>query len=225
MKKDISVILLAGGIGSRMGAPLPKQFLSLKGKPLARYSFDLFTSLEEIGEIAVVCAPEFRHLFTLPQNCTLTLTFALPGERRQDSVLNGLKSLQSSSTYVLVHDGARPFIDKPLVQRALSGARLHGASAAAVPVKMTIKQANLEAMVTATPDRSALFEMQTPQVLKRTLLEEGFMHAQKHALTVTDDVSLVEPLGHPVFLSEGSYKNLKITTQEDWSLAELIAKA
>lgn len=219
LPKNLGVILLAGGMGTRMDSPVPKQFLLLEGKIIARYSFDLFLALPEIREIVVVCDPKYRHHFTL-NNETPTSTpvlFALPGERRQDSVFNGLQQL--SSELICIHDAARPLINNDLIRRTLIAATQHGAAAAGMPVKFTIKEIDSEGFVTKTPPRAHLWEIQTPQTITVDLLRQGFVLANKNKLTVTDDVSLIELLNHPVQIVEGSYSNLKITTPEDIPLA------
>lgn len=221
--RDVVVILVAGGVGSRMKASIPKQFLTLKHKPVVKYSFDLFMTLPDVAEIVVVCAPDYRHLFE-PHHNEVQLTFALPGERRQDSVNNGLQAIKSTASLVCVHDSARPCITIPLVKRVIEAARLHGASAAGMPVKFTIKEVNGQHFVANTPDRSFIWEIQTPQIIRKQWLQEGFAHALKHNLTVTDDVSLIELLKKPVKLVEGCYTNLKITTPEDLIFAEQLIR-
>lgn len=213
-QNSVGVILAAGGIGSRMQSSIPKQFIHLNGKPMIQHSLDLFSSMPEIAEIVIVCAPEYRHLISLI-NCQKRVTFTSPGERRQDSVYNGLNAMQEKASMVCVHDAARPYIKPCVVKRVIQGAIEYGAAVAAMPVKFTIKEGDSEGMVIHTPDRSKLWEIQTPQIVKRSLLEAGFECANKNHLTVTDDVSLVELLGHPVRLVEGCYSNIKITTPED----------
>jgi 2-C-methyl-D-erythritol 4-phosphate cytidylyltransferase len=214
----VGVILAAGGVGTRMKTTTPKQFLLLNGKPIAQHSLDLFDSIPEIAEIVIVCAAEFRHQFSV-ESCRAIITFAEPGSRRQDSVYNGLQALTLDHSLVCVHDAARPYVTRPLVERVFIEARKHGAAVAAMPVKFTIKEANALGMVVKTPDRALLWEIQTPQVIELALLKAGFDHAHRHQLTVTDDVSLVEHLGEGVKLVEGCYSNIKITTPEDYSPA------
>jgi 2-C-methyl-D-erythritol 4-phosphate cytidylyltransferase len=213
-----SVILLAGGTGTRMQAEIPKQFLPLANKPIAIYSFELFLSMPEIDEIVVVCDPSYRYYFQNPAS-TKTVSFALPGERRQDSVYNGMMAANPNYGLVCVHDSARPFIDRSLVLRALEAGRTHGAATVGMPIKFTVKETDQNQFVKTTPDRSKIWEIQTPQVVKRKILEEGFCHAQVHKITVTDDVSLAELVGTTVKLVEGSHINLKITVPSDLAIA------
>ena len=219
MKQTIktSVILLAGGIGSRMHLPMPKQFLALGEKPVALYSFELFLSLPEIDEIIVVCAPNFREFFNYSNPNLKSVLFALPGNRRQDSVFNGLQA--SSNELICIHDAARPFIDKKLVLRVLESGQQYGAATVAMPVKFTVKESDTQNFVTNTPDRAKIWEIQTPQVLHREILTQGFEHAHQHHTTVTDDVSLAELIGKKVKLVEGSHTNFKITVPADLTIA------
>lgn len=218
-----SVILVSGGVGSRMQAALPKQYLHLQGKPIALFSFELFISMEEIDELVVVCAPEYQHLFHeayISSGKKIPLTFALPGERRQDSVYNGLQKVSREAKLICTHDSARPLANEEMIKKVLESAKYHGAATIGMPLKYTIKECNKEAFVTKTPDRSVLWEIQTPQAMQAHLLREGFAYALKHNVTVTDDTSLIELLQHPVKLVEGCYSNLKITTPEDLPIAE-----
>lgn len=213
----ISVILLAGGSGLRMGEEIPKQYLLLNGKPIARYSFDVFLAVPEITEITVVCDPSYRNVFTTESD--KQIRFALPGTRRQDSVYNGLQSVSLEQKIICVHDAARPFIDAPLVSRVLEAGTQNGAATVGLPLKFTVKEATSDQFVKCTPDRSLLWEIQTPQVIRKDLLEAGFSYAIENNLTVTDDVSLVELINHPVKLIEGSPFNIKITVPADLVMA------
>lgn len=215
--RKISAILLAGGTGSRMQLQIPKQYLPIGNKPVALYSFEVFLNLPEIQEIIVVCAKEYQTLFQTDQK---QVVFAEPGERRQDSVFNGLQAVQKDSEFVCIHDSARPHITPELVRRVLEAGLMYGAATVGVQARSTIKECNEFAFVKHTPDRSRIWEIQTPQVLRVSLLREGFKHINKKNLTVTDDVSIVEHLKYPVKLVEGDIRNLKITTQEDLLIAE-----
>lgn len=207
---QVSVILVAGGTGTRMLSSVPKQFLSLNGKMIIHYSLELFLSFPEMKDIVVVCDPQYRHhLDGYP------VKFALPGTRRQDSVYNGLMELPQDTEYVCIHDGARPMITKENVEDVMKAAKEHGAATLGMPIKFTVKQCDDKHFVTHTPDRSNIWEIQTPQVIRYDWLKTGFDEVNRAGLTVTDDVSIVEHIGHPVKLVSGSCKNLKMTTPED----------
>lgn len=216
-----SAILLAGGSGLRMQSNTPKQFLELDEKPVALYSFQLFLDMPEIDEIVVVCLEDFKELFQ-SANSSKPVVFALPGERRQDSVYNGLQA--ASHKIVCIHDAARPFIDKTLVSRVLEAGKEFGAAAVGMPVKFTVKEIDEHNFVRNTPDRANIWEIQTPQVLQRAILEEGFAYTNQHKITVTDDVSLAELVGKRVKLVEGAHTNLKMTVPNDLAIASHILK-
>lgn len=215
-----SLILLAGGQGSRMQNSVAKQYLSLHNKPLILHSFDLLIQMEEFDEVIVVCSPEHRSLFHNPTQ--KRLTFALPGERRQDSVYNGLQACSPHSSFICTHDGARPFVTKAMTRAVLAAAKETGAATVGMPVRFTVKEADHTNHVKATPDRSTIWEIQTPQVIARDLLVAGFRHALDRGLTVTDDVSLAELIGKKVKLVKGSYENIKITVPSDLIIAETL---
>jgi 2-C-methyl-D-erythritol 4-phosphate cytidylyltransferase len=220
-KEKISVIILAGGQGTRMQTSIPKQFLELDGKPVAWHSFHLFLDMPQIDEIVIVCAESYQHLFT--QTSSLKkIHFAQPGNRRQDSVYNGLLAASPNSELICIHDAARPFINSLLVIRALEAAQQYGAAAVGMPLKFTIKETCNENKVKSTPKRSTMWEIQTPQVVKREILHNGFLHANMHDITVTDDVSLAELIGHTVKIVEGEDTNIKITLPSDLLLAKLL---
>ncbi|XP_050273070.1 2-C-methyl-D-erythritol 4-phosphate cytidylyltransferase, chloroplastic isoform X1 [Quercus robur] len=222
-EKSVSVILLAGGKGKRMGASMPKQYLPLLGQPIALYSFYTFSRLIEVKEIIVVCDPSYKDIFEgAKENIHVELKFTLPGKERQDSVYSGLQAVDLNSELVCVHDSARPLVSSGDTEKVLKDGWLNGAAVLGVPVKATIKEANSESFVVRTLDRKTLWEMQTPQVIKPELLKKGFELVNREGLEVTDDVSIVEHLKHPVYITEGSYTNIKVTTPDDLLLAERI---
>ncbi|EPS72731.1 4-diphosphocytidyl-methylerythritol 2-phosphate synthase, partial [Genlisea aurea] len=222
-ERSVSVILLAGGKGKRMGASMPKQYIPLLGQPIALYSFYTFGSLSEVKEIVVVCDPSYRDIFEdVKDSIQADVKFALPGKERQDSVYNGLKEIASSSELVCIHDSARPLVLVQDIAKVLNDGWRIGAAVLGVPAKATIKEADSDSFVVKTLDRKTLWEMQTPQVIKPQLLNEGFELVNREGLEVTDDVSIVEHLKHPVYITEGSYTNIKVTTPDDLLLAERI---
>ncbi|KAI3701942.1 hypothetical protein L6452_27448 [Arctium lappa] len=222
-EKSVSVVLLAGGKGKRMGASMPKQYLPLLGQPIALYSFYTFSRMPEVKEIVVVCDPSYQDIFEdTREKISVDLKFALPGKERQDSVYSGLQTIDLNSALVCIHDSARPLVSSTDVEKVLNDGLRIGASVLGVPAKATIKEANSESFVVKTLDRKTLWEMQTPQVIKPELLKKGFELVNREGLEVTDDVSIVEHLKHPVYITEGSYTNIKVTTPDDLLLAERI---
>lgn len=210
----ISVIILAGGTGSRMQEKLPKQLLFLCGKRVLHYSIEQFLSLSEIEQIIVVLDRSYH------QYCPYPVEFAPPGPKRQNSVANGLKQVDPKSEYVLVHDAARPLIKKSDIEQLLIAGKTYGAASLAVPIKTTVKEIKQGEFVAKTLDRDLIWEIQTPQMLKKNLLEEGLAKVFAENLEATDDVTLAELLMHPVKLIRGSYTNFKITVPEDLIIAE-----
>ncbi|XP_057493624.1 2-C-methyl-D-erythritol 4-phosphate cytidylyltransferase, chloroplastic-like isoform X2 [Actinidia eriantha] len=199
-EKSVSVILLAGGKGKRMGASMPKQYLPLLGQPIALYSFYTFSKMIEVKEIIVVCDPSYEDIFEdTKEKIQVDLKFTLPGKERQDSVYSGLQAVDLKSELVCIHDSARPLVTSGDVKQVLKDGWLNGAAVLGVPVKATIKE-----------------------VIKPELLKKGFELVNREGLEVTDDVSIVEHLKHPVYITEGSYTNIKVTTPDDLLLAERI---
>jgi len=213
-----TAVILAGGIGTRLGGTKPKQYLPLKNKPIIAYSIDLFSSLPELRELIIVCQPEYRSVLDyIPKH--LSVKFALPGKRRQDSLLNALDCIEGDPL-VCIHDGARPLIQAESVRKVVKAGADYEAAALGVPIKSTIKICSDEQLVLSTAPRAYLWEIQTPQVIRYQLLREAFKYANENELAVTDDVSLVEHLGKPVKIVEGSYTNIKITTVDDLVIAD-----
>lgn len=219
----ISVVLLSGGVGKRMGASIPKQYLALRGQPIATYSLETFAAMPEVFEIIIVCDPSWKYLFE-PYLAGLggkkTIKWALPGAERQDSVYNGLQEVSTDAVIVAIHDSARPLVKSSDVLRCLQDAQEVGAAVLGVPVKPTIKEVDSGLNVVKTLERSKLWEVQTPQCIRPQLLQEGFQLVKQNSLDVTDDVSIIECLGQPVRITPGSYTNIKVTTPDDMSVAE-----
>lgn len=203
---------------------MPKQYLPLLGQPIALHSFHTFASMEEVNEIVVVCDPSYRDIFedAGKNKPTVELKFALPGRERQFSVYNGLKEICESAKLACIHDSARPLVLIKDIRKVILDAYTHGAAVLGVPCKGTIKEAKKDGFVQRTLERSLLWEMQTPQVIEPGLLRKGFELVDQKNLEVTDDVSIVEHLKHPVFITEGSYTNIKVTTPDDMIVAERI---
>ncbi|GBG58813.1 hypothetical protein CBR_g214 [Chara braunii] len=172
---SVTIILLSGGVGTRMKATIPKQYLPLQDQPLCLYSFHTFASLVEVGEIVIVCDPTYKYIFEgAVALCRVPVKWAVPGKERQDSVFNGLQVISSTSTLVAVHDSARPLITAEDTRRVIHDAWEYGAAVLGVKVKGTIKEVNNGGFVEKTLDRSVLWEVQTPQVIRPDVLLEGF---------------------------------------------------
>ncbi len=224
MKASAAAIIPAAGIGTRMNLDHPKQFHMLAGSPLLIHTLRAFLINPHIDRcIVVVPADWLDSTYTLLARYGLDqakVAVTAGGRRRQDSVQAGLLLLDDSTDIVLVHDGARPLVSQNLINRCYQAAREHGAAIAAVPVKDTLKRANTTQCVAATIDRQGLWQAQTPQAVRRILLEKAYRESGPE--DATDESSLLERAGIPVFLVEGSETNLKITSPEDLILAEIL---
>ena len=216
----VGAIVLAAGQSRRMEG-IDKLFFSLNGRPLIWYSILALTSHPLISEVSIVTSKA-----NIAKTNDVVTSRALDacvrvcegGDRRQDSVLKGLSRLHECE-FVVVHDGARPFISSRMVTSGISMALKYDAAIAAVPVKDTIKDSDGNGLVTQTIPRDNLWAVQTPQVFRTTLLKEAHRRVRK---SVTDDASMVEAIGHPVRLFLGSDHNIKVTTPEDLIIANAI---
>ena len=208
-----------------MKADRPKQFLNLLGRPVLEWDLQLLLGIEGLDRIVLVIAEEYRSLdFLQPALKDERLVFANPGKERQNSVENGLAQIGEDCTLVAIHDAARPLVTIDAIDRCFADAAEHNAAVLAVPCKPTIKESNDGEFVAKTLDRSKLWDVQTPQILRPQMLRDGFKNANEKNLAVTDDVSVVELMGKPVKLTVGEYTNLKLTTPEDMIIAETILR-
>ena len=212
-------IILAGGSGSRMGAGRNKVLLELAGKPVIVRAAEAFAGLVD-GLILVSREEDLPDMQAAMAAAGVPVTIVAGGDTRQASVWNGLCALPTECTHVLIHDGARCLVDEGTIRRCMASVEEHGTGVAAIPAIDTIKQVDAAEIVTATPDRSQLRAVQTPQGFTLELIRRAHVSAQQESFLGTDDASLVERLGHPVRLTEGSRRNIKLTTPEDMMMAE-----
>lgn len=222
-----AAIVLAGGSGSRMHSEVKKQYLLIGEKPVLYYSLDVFQRSSRIDEIVLVCGREdieqCRETIVQRYGFTKVRRIVAGGKERHDSVFEGLKALKDCS-YVMIHDGARPFIDEAMLERIWTELPSVRACTVGMPVKDTIKLCNSDGFVEKTLPRECLWNIQTPQAFEYDLIFKAHELRAGGALAgiaVTDDAMLVESTQQvPVKLIEGSYKNIKITTREDLLYAE-----
>jgi len=209
-----------------MGLPSPKQFFELEGTPILIHTLRVFQQIESIGFVIVVvplesCAWAEEQV----QKYQLSKVFKVVagGKHRQDSVLAGLEVLPQEVELVLVHDGVRPFVPVSVIENCLKEAEKDGAAMAAVPVKDTLKSVSIDRVIEQTIDRSGIWQAQTPQAAKVSVLKKAFAAAAKHKdFIATDEAALLERINFPVKVVEGSEKNIKITRPEDLVLAKAI---
>jgi len=224
MKKNVAIVLAAGK-GNRMGAKINKQFLTIKEKPILYYTLKAFCECKSINEVVLVAAKseiEFcREDIVDKYEFTKVKAIVEGGAERQHSVLNGLKAIEDCEV-VLIHDGARPFITEAIIENGIKNARLYGAATCGVNPKDTIKVKNDKGFSHETLNRNNLFIVQTPQCFKYDLILNCHEKLNRESIAVTDDTMVAERYGHRVFLYDGSYNNIKITTPEDLIIGERI---
>ncbi|MBO4369926.1 MAG: 2-C-methyl-D-erythritol 4-phosphate cytidylyltransferase [Paludibacteraceae bacterium] len=215
--KDNYIIVVAGGMGLRMGAEFPKQFLPIGGKPILMHTLELFSAW---GNLILVLPADFRDLWD--KLCTQH-QFEVPhqvvdgGGERFESVANALK-LVPDNVLVAVHDGVRPFVSRETVMRAFETAAKTGS---AVPVmKLTSSLRRIDGDKSLSVDRRSYRVVQTPQVFYSHLLKQAY--EQPFRPSFTDDASVFEAMGHTVTLTEGNPENIKITTPTDYRIAETL---
>ena len=217
----VGAIIAAAGSSQRM-RDVDKLFAPLGGKPLLAWSVDTCQRCSLVEQIVVSLNDKNLELGQRlkEERGWSEVTLCLGGARRQDSVGEGLHKLKDCY-WVMIHDGARPFLTLDLIQNGLEAARETGAAVAAVPVKDTIKLANSNGLIRKTLQRDELWAIQTPQVFTFDIISKAY---KELASEVTDDAAAVEQLGYKVRLYLGNYNNIKVTTPEDLALAQLIAK-
>lgn len=217
----VSAIIPAAGSGKRMGGGTAKQFLPLRGEPVLVRTVRLFSECPLVDEIVVVAGDveSTRELIgDFPK-----VAYVIPGgKERQDSVWAGLQKVHSRPRIICVHDAVRPLLTMEILEGVLQAAAQHPAQVVAVPVKDTIKVAKPDGVVVQTPDRSTVFTVQTPQVFWAEPMVQAFRQALADGVVGTDCASLLERMGVPVRIYPGSYENLKLTTPEDFLVADAI---
>lgn len=220
----VSAIILAGGKGKRMGKDISKQFILVKDKPIIYYTIKKFSDCKLIDEIILVlpkdeieyCKKEVLEKYSLKVDKIIE-----GGKERQDSVYNGLKALKNSDI-VLIHDGARPFVSEKIILEGIENAKKYGAAAPGVMPKDTIKVKDELSFSKETLKRESLIAIQTPQVFKKDIIVKCHERVRENNVSVTDDTMVVEKYGYKVYLYDGDYINIKVTTPEDLILCEYL---
>ena len=216
-------IIAAAGAGTRMASDRPKQFLLLAGTPVIIHTLKVFEQCESINEVIVVLpAAESAGFLSLAGKHGLRkVARVVPGGvTRADSVKRGLLSIRAATAEIVaVHDGVRPFVTTDEIEGVVAAARVDGAAILVAPVTDTIKRIR-DQRVVQTLDRGELRRALTPQCFRYELLRDAFVNADVNDPSVTDESVLLEKLGHPISVIEGSERNIKITTSADLAIAE-----
>lgn len=218
-------LIPAAGVGARMAADGPKQYLHLGGKPMLRHALDAFLSSERISHTFVVVSAEDRQIDAVaPAHGVSVLRCG--GASRMESIRNGLAAMAASvrdGDWVLVHDAARPGLNRELIDKLISEVGTHPVGGMlALPVVDTVKRAGIGAV--STISREGLWLAQTPQMFRLSLLREA-LAAATDAAAITDDASAVEAIGHTPMLVVGHPRNLKVTLPLDIRIAEMYLAA
>ena len=212
------VVIVAAGSGSRMKRDINKQFIKLDGKEIIAYTIEKFYKSEDIDDIVIVIKENEEKYFIeniINKYGFDNIKLAYGGKERQDSVYNGIKKLNRNCEIVLIHDGARPFVNEDIIKNSIEEAKENNAVVVGVPVKDTIKVVDSDGNIVDTPNRSLLWSVQTPQSFTYEIITKAYEYAYSNDYYGTDDAMLVEHIGYNVKMIEGSYDNIKITTEED----------
>lgn len=212
------VIIVAAGSGSRMNTNINKQFIKLNDKEIIAHTIEKFYNNKNINDIVIVIKEDEAKFFKkeiLDKYRFRNIKIAYGGKERQDSVYSGIKLLDKNCKYVLIHDGARPFVDEDIINRSLDEVKAFKSIVVGVPVKDTIKVVNNNNNVVDTPNRSTLWSVQTPQTFDYNIIKKAYEDAFDNNFYGTDDAMLVERIGYTIKMIYGSYNNIKVTTPED----------
>ena len=223
----VCTIIAAAGSGSRMSINFNKQFIKVKDKPLLYYTLKAFDKNPFVDNI-IITAKENEIAFIKEEivykyKFSKVLDIIPGGKERQDSVFNALKYLNDFDI-VLIHDGARPFVSQEIIENGIKNAIKFGATACGVKPKDTMKLKGEDGFSFGTLNRDELFSVQTPQCFKYELIFQAHKRAFEQGNKYTDDTAVIESYGRSVYLYEGSYENIKITTPEDLIFANRIVE-
>ena len=213
----ITAIIASGGQGLRMGSALPKQFIRVNGKPILAYTLSVFNLCEDIDEIILTAPSGYEGMtqeIVRAYNIRKISGIITGGPGRQQTVYNALR-LAGGADIIVIHDAVRPFVTQIDISRAAEAAAVYGACSLAVPVKDTIVVCGADGAIIATPARETLWQIQTPQAFKGSVIREAHETARREHFTATDDAGLAGRCGTPARIIMGNYANIKITTAED----------
>ncbi len=220
--RDVGVVIVAAGSGSRTGSAELKQFRWVAGRPMLLHSLQAFMARPDVG--CVVCVLPKSHAGDPPPwifQCDVDrLMLSVGGRERHESVRNGLEDLPDEVRYVLVHDAARPLVTDDTIDRVIAEARAGRGAVAALPAVDTLKEVDDDGHIVRTIDRARVWRAQTPQGFPREMIERAHAEAARSGAAATDDAGLCERLGLPVVVVRGSERALKITEEADFLRAD-----
>ena len=227
MSNFVSCIVAAGGSGTRMGAGKNKLFLKIDGEAIIVHTLEALQKSEVISEIIVsareediITISEYARVFGISK----LKTIVKGGDTRAESVLSAKREVSNECDLVMIHDGARPFVTERIIDETVKKAEEYGAAACGVKPKCTLKSVDDRGFITDTVDREETVEIQTPQVFTKELFDSMYSFDTESLKAATDDCILAEKCGVKIFVTEGSYKNIKITTPEDMEIAKIFLR-
>ena len=220
--RDVGVVIVAAGTGSRSGSEELKQFRWVAGKPMLLHSVQTFMARSDVGMVVCVLPQQYAGdpppwLFQCDAD---RLLVSIGGRTRSESVANGLDDLPDEAEIVLVHDAARPLVDADTIERVVASVRDGVSTIAALPVVDTLKEVSSDGRVIRTIDRAGLWRAQTPQGFPRRVIVDAHRRARAERISATDDAALCEQLGIPVRVVRGSERALKVTEPADFARLE-----
>ncbi|HUQ46492.1 MAG TPA: 2-C-methyl-D-erythritol 4-phosphate cytidylyltransferase [Gemmatimonadaceae bacterium] len=222
--RDVGVVIVAGGSGTRVGGDELKQFRWVAGKPMLLHSVQAFMARPDVGMVVVVLPQRYAGdpppwLF----QCDVDrLLVSLGGRTRSESVANGLDDLPDEAEIVLVHDAARPLVGSATIDRVITAVRTGQCVVAALPVVDTLKEVDDDGRIVSTVSREQLWRAQTPQGFPRQVIVEAHRRARAERVAATDDAALLERLGIPVHVVRGSERALKVTEPGDFARVDAL---
>lgn len=223
--RDVGVIIVAAGAGTRAGSAELKQFRWVAGKPMLLHSVQAFMARPDVG--LVVCVLPRSHAGDPPPwlfQCDVDrLLVTVGGRERGDSVMSGLEDIPAEARVVVVHDAARPLVDDATIDRVITEARAGRGAVAALPVTDTLKEVQDDGRIVRTVERARLWRAQTPQGFPREMLLRAYAAARRERVRATDDAALVERMGEPVVVVRGSERLMKVTAEPDFARLEALA--
>jgi len=229
-KRNMKVVALivAAGIGKRMNTKISKPFIPIFGRPILAYTIEKFEQCTFIEKIFLIVNQEEKDLclkeVILKYNFSKVQNLIAGGETRQDSVYNGLKNMDADTDIVVIHDGARPLIEKSIIKESIEVAKEFSAAIVVIPLIDTVKRSNKDFFINETLNRQEIWRAQTPQTFKYDVILSSYHQAYKDKFYSTDDAAIVEKYGHKVKMVIGSEENIKITTPFDIIIAENFLK-